>query len=75
MSIYHDQQSRWDSIHGEGKLEAFSHGPTEFAREVISLLPAQAKIAELGCGLGNDQENLFGKQSSAVTVIARKICL
>jgi SAM-dependent methyltransferase len=54
MPVDYNQQHLWDSIHKTGKLEAYSHQPSELATEVAALLPAQAKIVEIGCGVGSD---------------------
>lgn len=48
------QKLHWNKLHQAKRLDKYSHDPTDFAREVIKLFPTNAKILELGCGLGND---------------------
>lgn len=52
--IFEDQQQHWEDIYRSGRQEAEANTPTEFAAEIISLLPTGTTIIELGCGRGND---------------------
>jgi ubiquinone/menaquinone biosynthesis C-methylase UbiE len=54
MLIDHNQQHIWNSIHKAGQHEAYAQQTNELAQELSVLLPSQARIAELGCGIGAD---------------------
>lgn len=49
-----DQRTLWNAFHSEAKLAVYSQAPTEFAHEVVRLLPDHANVLELGCGFGTD---------------------
>lgn len=49
-----DQKDYWNKLHNSDRLKPYSHNLTNFAKEVAQLLPAKARVLELGCGLGND---------------------
>lgn len=49
-----DQQQHWDELHSQGAMKDYAKMQTEFAEEAIKYFPQQAKVLELGCGLGND---------------------
>src|SRR5579884_171496 len=52
--IFEDQQQHWEGIYRSDRQGAEANTPTEFAAEVLSLLPRGTTIVELGCGKGND---------------------
>ncbi len=62
-----DQKHHWDQLHRQNALKAYSHNPTNFAKEVNRFISPRSKILELGCGLGNDSV-FFAKQD--LTVVA-----
>lgn len=49
-----DQKSYWNELHTQGDIDHYSDRPTDFAIEVSKFISPQAKILELGCGVGND---------------------
>jgi ubiquinone/menaquinone biosynthesis C-methylase UbiE len=46
-----DQHHLWSSLHVS---EYHAGDPSDFAQELIAILPPSSKILELGCGAGND---------------------
>lgn len=51
-SIMNDQQSDWNKIHSSSNIK--KTGPSNFAKEVLKVVPKESKILELGCGIGVD---------------------
>lgn len=49
-----EQKKLWNNAHQNGDLKHDLNKPSEFAEEVLKLLPPKSKILELGCGNGND---------------------
>ena len=49
-----NQKQYWDKLHNQGNIDHFSGKPTDFAEEIIKIIPPLSKILELGCGAGND---------------------
>ncbi len=62
-----DQKQHWNELHTKGKLKDYAKKQTTFADEVIAHFPTDAKVLELGCGLGNDS---FFFATQGHTVIA-----
>lgn len=63
-----DQNHYWNEFHQAGRIDSFAGKPTEFALEVMKMLPKSMKILELGCGLGNDSI-AFANSGHIVTAI------
>jgi ubiquinone/menaquinone biosynthesis C-methylase UbiE len=59
-----DQKQHWNLLHQNNKVE--TNEPTDFAKEVVSLIPSSGKLLELGCGTGIDAY-FFGQQGMIVT--------
>ncbi len=53
-------QSVWKERHDSYKKQGLDEKPTIFAEQVLSHLPAQANILELGAGLGQDSRYFAG---------------
>lgn len=49
-----DQKNLWNKAHSEEQIHHYSKTPTDFALKVLSLIPPNASVLELGCGVGND---------------------
>lgn len=60
-----NQKTHWDQLHEEGKADHYSEHPTDFAEEIIQLVPERLSILELGCGAGNDS-NFFAEKGHKV---------
>lgn len=62
-----NQQDHWNQVHSDGDIDHFSGKPTQFAEEVLRIIPPSSSILELGCGAGNDSISLA---SHGHTVVA-----
>lgn len=65
MSELPDQQQIWDACHLRGDHDRLRGFKSRFAKEVSGYLPAQARILELGCGVGSDAA-YFARQGHTV---------
>jgi len=62
-----NQKQHWNKIHAAGNIDHYSGKPTDFAEEIIKIIPSSLKVLELGCGVGNDS---IGFAQAGHTVIA-----
>ncbi|MFA9288401.1 MAG: class I SAM-dependent methyltransferase [Weeksellaceae bacterium] len=49
-----NQKLHWDALHTQGDIAHYSDKPTDFAQEVLAVIPPNSHLLELGCGVGND---------------------
>lgn len=49
-----NQQQHWNTLHEQGDIDHYSGKPTDFAEEIIRIIPPASRILELGFGSGND---------------------
>ncbi len=61
-----DQRELWDKKHARGDHAAFRQEPSPFGKEVETLLPKNALILELGCGVGGDANYFAGRGHSVI---------
>lgn len=52
--MMHDQKQLWNAAHSDGDIGHYSNTPTEFAKEILRVIPPNSQVLELGCGVGND---------------------
>lgn len=60
-----NQKQHWNDLHRNNAMEAYAKEPSEFAKDIIGYFPNNAKVLELGCGLGIDSA-FFAQHGHAV---------
>lgn len=61
-----DQKNMWNKIHASGEHESFRDSPSAFAEALCKNLKKNAKILDLGCGVGRDAY-FFDRSNHIVT--------
>jgi SAM-dependent methyltransferase len=54
MGLPPSQRDLWNDIHRRYTTVQSSQQPTDFAQQVIALIPDRGAVLDLGCGFGND---------------------